>query len=136
MKAGRELDDLMATEVMEWEKRQVGKAGRWVWVLAAQERLVPTMADSYWSPSIYIASAMEVVGHTLRGWDKPDWEPEFSLACCLRDKDEPIWWEAQFGLKCFGVGMDDEWLAWAEGATASHAICVAALKAKGIEIEE
>lgn len=122
MKAGRELDALVAERVMGWtdvklaKRPELGVLGRHP-VRHAQE-IVPHYSTD-------IAAAMAVV-EELRSWifwvqrvEAPLGQVRYSARVYTRDKDVPYY---------FGAYYD------ATANTAPLAICLAALKAVGVEV--
>ena len=112
MKAGRELDALVAEHVMGW-----------VWGIDDDgfQYLVPADWDEYMVPAVphystRIQDAWQVV-------EKTKLLDDFELT-----KDGPMY---QFGH--YGEYGFDEWTLYAEADTAPLAICLAALKAVGYE---
>jgi len=157
MEAGRELDALVAEKVMGWEYLEVGYFGEedetprqvelndWLdkvgiesigpyfidverdfWIYASD------MWGHGWNPSTNIADAWRVV-EKLCNWDVddnmlvlegqgPDIEEEGQPGWVAKQ-----WWKADIvGIAGHNIGEAD---------TAPHAICLAALKAVGVEID-
>ena len=152
MKAGREVDNLMATEVMGWELLTVGYFGgrdetaRQVELEDWLEDKYPASVGQYWidvptdlyipledwKPSTDIAMAMRAAKR-LCNWDVDDnmlvlkgQGPD------LERKEWPNgeaaeWWEADIqGIAGHNVGEADK---------PAMAICLATLKVKGINID-
>jgi hypothetical protein len=122
MKPGRELDALVAEKVMGWEPwpsqigsdRWKGPDGepRYTWIEA---RAFAGLME--WRPSTSISNAWEVVEKLLTQLGQQDFHIEhlegmgWSVATCHEDTG---------------------WKGWITADTAPHAICLAALKAVGV----
>lgn len=137
MEAGRELDALIAEKVMGWHKGLCGECKNRPWLAndylcsywhdqngkdtqnPINDIWTGGMSDNLeakaWSPSTDIKAAWEVVEKML---ENKYFREGFDLTVT-----EPPGWTCNFG--------DDNTRSYAE--TAPHAICVAAIKAKGFE---
>ena len=113
MNPGPEIDALVATEVMGWIRINTTKSGRhFVWGYPEHPNPPPSAAGPDWSPSTNIAAAWEVV-------EKMDCP--VAIGTCLAG------WAVSF----YPEGVS---ITTSRSASVSHAICLAALKAKGVEV--
>jgi len=112
MKAGRELDDIMATDVMGWEL--IPCTGNGPAVYHDYKNNKDTLVEN-WHPSTDISDAWEVV-------EKLSPTHHFQL----KNHSHHCNWEVIFWL------FNQEHLK-ATGDTASHAICLGALKTCSID---
>jgi hypothetical protein len=123
MKAGRELDALIAEQVMGWTKRSIPDeivGPEWYWCSEAG----PKQLVSSWRPSTEIHWAWMVV-ERLRGQH-----------CCTKlYSDHGYVWECTL-IKEFDDPHAGEQPLFGQAETAPLAICLAALKAVGVEVEE
>lgn len=108
MKPGRELDALVARDVMGWEVRGP-HSGPWVILRGYPE--YPHLTDKTWRPSTDIADAWEVVEKLADG-----------------TRTVHVWKPRNYGWGC-SIGHSH-----GEAYTAPHAICLAALRAVGHEV--
>jgi len=108
---GRELDALVAEKVMGWIKRPKGAGTAHLWISSDKQAFHESELPAY---STDIAAAWQVVEKLTRRDDK--------LFFTLETPISGSAWECWFSGE------------WAEGETASHAICLAALKAVGVEL--
>jgi hypothetical protein len=113
MNAGRELDALVAERVMGWELRSVG-APSLVWT--EKETGIGRSHEDQWNPSVSIHYAWQVVVKMLA---REQAHIDLSI--------EPG------GVHCFYSSYEQE--VDALGPSAPVAICLAALKAVGVEVE-
>lgn len=116
MTAGRELDALIAEKVMGWKVFRNGEHGPHRWEAETDRGTLRVIDSSYsgdgFSPSTDIAAAWEVVEKVRKE------AGDFQLALV----DYGSAWAARFDK------------ASAVERTAPHAICLAALKAVGVEV--
>ena len=135
MKAGRELDDLMATEVMGWVRHDytapiLGTDDVERWTEWTDKTSCFKGICGVWKPSEDIAAAWEVA-ERLCNWDVDDnmlvlkgQGPDLTEQEPYLDDNGKQWWTADIqGTEGHNVGKAE---------TAPHAICLAALKVKGI----
>lgn len=124
LKAGRELDALIAEKVMGWQEVRVGVGDDGIEGLMGVPDSPDPWRSAYWVPaySIDIAHAWQVV-EKLRA--------DCVFANIGPDPSEGGGYNCQFhwgeGEDDFDIGVVD-----AEAPTAPHAICLAALKAVGV----
>lgn len=135
MTPGRELDILVAEKVMGWKRVNYeqlfpSQAGRkelsmyWYDSNDKETRLAEDSDDYYqpeeaWSPSIDISAAWEVVKKMQEdGFDLDlHYKPEYTIVCFEKIVD--------------GLTVAESGEVWSN--TPLHAICLAALKAVGVE---
>lgn len=147
MKAGRELDNLMATEVMGWIRHDytapiLGTDDVERWTEWTDKASCFKAICGVWKPSEDITAAMELIPIVLRDWDSTkehDYEAEFGAWYKLDWWEEnqanrgPRWWAA-FGL--YDAYEGGTWRYEAHAPELALAICLAVCEAKGIEIEQ
>ena len=128
MKVGPELDALVAEKVMGWEKDCPEAAGWWEGsqYAVSNENGLPARGEDgdadRWRPSEDIGQAWEVVEKM-----KTDTEPWPGTIC--RQKNSLGIWE-------WYVELGEAGDAFASSQSAPHAICLAALKAVGVELAQ
>ena len=131
MEAGRELDALVAEKVMGWHRVHDGLNERWAdvngygaYVNRGDGTPPPGM---FWSPSTDIAAAWQVVEHMRLRWDHGNSTTDFwTIKDC-----GPSGWRVEIE---FCPDHDAPIVIYAETPpTAPLAICLAALKAVGVE---
>ncbi|GAB7387388.1 hypothetical protein BSNK01_12240 [Bacillaceae bacterium] len=119
MEAGRELDALVAEKVMGWTYRKLPTLDEGAWVIEEKE---PVIWESRWKPSIRIKDAWLVVEKMIdSGFDlhlDADWK-------------NGVYYYCEFSNLIGGLGVFGH-----EAETAPLAICLAALKAVGVEAED
>ena len=131
MKAGRELDakhivNLVATEVMGWQENEGMVPLAWT-TPDGQLRTYEETSFKSFNPWEDIAAAWEVVERVLATWTDDSCLPEFRV-----QRYKQPGWEAYFGAE-YESYEPTFWHYWAEGNMAPEAICLAALKAKGVK---
>jgi hypothetical protein len=133
MNAGRELDALIAKKVMDWEdnwEKPNGRAFPDMWGTMDFDKNGPIRVPNFPCYSDDIASAWEVV-EKMRTFSDT-----LSYAFVLQDNSEHRGkgeWLARFDQ--YEATTDDlTTVEWWSGATAPLAICLAALKAVGVEV--
>lgn len=127
MKAGRELDALVAEKVMGWMD------GDGVGLRVADGEVINSMDCRPWSPSTDIAAAWEVVekmaarmrSDSRFNWSGPHFKSPHTYLTSLPEVVYPL------GTECWYVETSSGVREWSCAATAEHAICLAALKAVG-----
>ncbi len=114
MNPGRELDALVAEKVMGW--KSFGEH----WAIPGEANDIRRVHKKvHWRPSEDISAAWQVVSHM-----KSQSNGLFGFMVDLRLSEE---WDAEFDM------YDEQESYKATGDTAPHAICLAALKAVGVE---
>lgn len=116
VKAGRELDALVAEHVMGWKPHASNPYGIAVWWYASP---VPGRPPRSFQPSENVAHAFEAAECVM---DRTKWRFQCGYSCGLNGRPR---WYAFFGDPADASGAAD---------TAPLAICLAALKAVGAEV--
>jgi hypothetical protein len=115
----REIDHLIATKVMGWEPEEIeGSAYLSGYVLYKREE-PPHIPDYQFKPSTNIADAWQVVEKLIdEGYDINVYNhnKEFNVEINIEEDDKHLWF-------------------YGEADSAPLAICLAALKAVGVEVE-
>lgn len=141
MEEGIELDTLVAEKVMglsvPWDENTpcsycgstIRYCGSRSWCSDCHE----WRCSPYKEYSTDIAAAWEVVGHVLATWDNPRFWRQFSLDGDPDDTEAG--WEAAFGWRIDDPSGVEYPFACVSAMTAPLAICLTALKTKGIDID-
>lgn len=116
MNAGQPLDALIATKVMGWSPLEPGRTDAWTDTSGKIRSWENTSFESF-RPSTDIRAAWEVVDQILKRGE---------YAFSLLSRDGAPGWRVELQRQ-----IDD--VSGFEAETAPHAICLAALKARGIE---
>jgi len=124
MRAGVELDALVAEKVMGWRKRYPNDP-QLVWYWADATGLFER-AKQTWRPSTSIAAAWDVVERMRQlGWT-------VSLLNRNRKEDQTEFWYCDFRPHTAIVPQDSLWVDHIP--TAPYAICLAALRVVGADV--
>jgi hypothetical protein len=136
VKAGRELDALVAEKVMGWEPVNDPDTG--LWWRVPKGGYNPSGFQSEDAPPAYstdIAAAWQVVEKITRplaNIRNGEWcLDRLGYRCCEHDEDG-VHGEWRCSFRAY-KGEDDEWVH-VTASTAPLAICLAALKACGVEV--
>lgn len=123
MKPGRDLDALVAEKVMGWLNNEKDTLAPGMWgIMDWRADGTPFLAANFPSYSTDITAAWEVVDRLS------------SDGSWVLHGQEGLGWEAELNYQNGRFLQNEDTVSIGRGNTAPHAICLAALKAEGIDL--